>query len=186
MKMRLSQIAVATTLALGLSTAAISQTAQPADQKPVPTRSEQRAPHAHPHGAGPHAFGAADMKHQHAKRFEGARQVRGFFKDLNLTEEQRDRIFAIHHASAPKVREAIKALSKARRDLRELARTDKFDEARAQELANAAAQAYAELQLLRAKDSNAILAVLTPDQRQKLQERHEKRTKRQAPNATRS
>ncbi|MDR0776382.1 MAG: Spy/CpxP family protein refolding chaperone [Azonexus sp.] len=89
---------------------------------------------------------------------------------LNLTEAQRDRIFDIMHAQAPTLRNNMKAVYKARSDLRALTTAPDFSEAKAKELANAAATAMGEMALNRAKTERQVIDVLTPEQRQQLAE----------------
>lgn len=89
---------------------------------------------------------------------------------LNLTEAQRDRIFDIMHAQAPTQRANMKALYKARSDLRVLTTTADFSEAKAKEQADAVAAATGEMALNRAKTERQVIDVLTPEQRQQLAE----------------
>src|SRR5690606_3459342 len=88
------------------------------------------------------------------------------------------KIFEIRHASAPEMREARKDLVKAQRELRTISTADTFDEAAAQKQADAVAKAYAQIALLRAKDTNAIVAELTPEQRQQMEQRRQQREER--------
>jgi Spy/CpxP family protein refolding chaperone len=89
---------------------------------------------------------------------------------LNLTEAQRDRVFDIMHAQAPTLRNNMKALRQAHTDLRALTLAPDFSEARAKELADAAAAAMGEMALNRAKAARQMIEVLTPEQRQQLAE----------------
>jgi Spy/CpxP family protein refolding chaperone len=87
---------------------------------------------------------------------------------LDLSEAQRDRIFDIMHAQAPTLRDTAKAMHKAQNDLRELTAAPDFSEAKAKQLANAAAAAMGEMALNRAKTERQVYEVLTPEQRQQL------------------
>jgi Spy/CpxP family protein refolding chaperone len=89
-------------------------------------------------------------------------------RELNLTEQQRDQIFKIHHDSAPAMREQMKQVQKARTDLQQIAMADKFDEARARQAADAQAKAMANMAVMRAQAMNRVRQVLTPEQRQKM------------------
>ena len=89
-------------------------------------------------------------------------------RELNLTEQQRDQIFKIHHDSVPPMREQMKQVQKARDDLRQVAMADKFDEARARQAADAQAKAMANMAVMRAQTMNRVRQVLTPEQRQKM------------------
>ena len=91
-------------------------------------------------------------------------------RELNLSEAQRDQIFKIHHDSVPAMREQMKQVEKARNDLRQLAMADKFDEAKARQAADAQAKAMANMAVMRAQTMNKVRQVLTPEQRQKMDE----------------
>ena len=91
-------------------------------------------------------------------------------RGLNLTEQQRDQIFKIHHDSVPAMREQMKQVQKARMDLRQIAMADKFDEAKARQAADAQAKAMANMAVMRAQTMNRVRQVLTPEQRQKMDE----------------
>ena len=96
-------------------------------------------------------------------------------RGLNLTEAQRDQIFKIHHDSVPAMREQMKQVQKARDDLRQIAMADKFDEARARQAADAQAKAMANMAVMRAQTMNRVRQVLTPEQRQKMDEMRNRR-----------
>ena len=96
-----------------------------------------------------------------------AQSLRG----MDLSEAQRDKIFALRHALAPAMREQAKVAREAQRQLADLARADNFDAARATELAETKARAHAEMARLRAENQHAVLQVLTPEQRQQWLER---------------
>jgi len=87
---------------------------------------------------------------------------------LNLSEAQRDRVFDIMHAQAPVMRDAMKAFSQARNDLRTLATAPDFDEARARSLTDALAAATGEMALNRIKTERQVFDVLTPEQRKQV------------------
>jgi Spy/CpxP family protein refolding chaperone len=89
-------------------------------------------------------------------------------RELNLTEQQRDQIFKIHHDSVPPMREQMKQVQKARDDLRQVAMADKFDEAKARQAADTQAKAMANMAVMRAQTMNRVRQVLTPEQRQKM------------------
>ncbi|MRW93694.1 periplasmic heavy metal sensor [Duganella sp. FT80W] len=90
-----------------------------------------------------------------------------FFHGVELTEAQEDKIFAILHAEAPYLRDQGKAARKASEALRELAKADKYDDAKAAALAKEAATAEANIALQRVRTEQKLLAVLTPEQRKK-------------------
>ncbi|RZT10693.1 protein refolding chaperone Spy/CpxP family [Duganella sp. CF402] len=90
-----------------------------------------------------------------------------FFHGLDLSEAQQDKVFAIVHAEAPYLREQSKAAAKAREALRALASADKYDDAKAAALAKDLATAEANLALQHVRTQQKLLAVLTPEQRNK-------------------
>ncbi len=95
----------------------------------------------------------------------------GFLRGIELTEAQEDKIFTILHGQAPYLREQHRAEEKAMRALHELRDAAKFDDAGAARLAQAAAQAHANITLAEIRTHQKVLAVLTPEQRQALDER---------------
>jgi len=112
--------------------------------------------------------------HQGARRDGAMRMLRG----LDLSEAQRDQIFQIRHAQAPAMREQIKALHAARKELRALALAPQYDAAKAKASADALARATSQAALMRVDAMRQVLAVLTPEQRQKLDERRAQRQAR--------
>lgn len=107
-----------------------------------------------PHGAGPEA--GTPMLPQ--------------LSGLDLTEAQRDKVFAVLHAQAPLVREKVKAARRAHDDLRQLVRSTDYDPAKARQLVDAGARAQADLALLRADAEHEIYMALTAEQRRRLAE----------------
>jgi Spy/CpxP family protein refolding chaperone len=106
-------------------------------------------------GPGPLGFGA----------------VPPYLRGIELTEAQQDRIFTIVHGQVPYLREQMKARIKAERALAELHGAANFDDAAATRLAQAAAQAEANVTLAQLRTEQKVLAVLTGEQRKTLDER---------------
>lgn len=96
-----------------------------------------------------------------------------FMRGVELTEAQEDKVFMILHEEKPYLREQGKAAAKANEALREMAGADKYDDAKAAALAQAAATAMANISLQRARTEQKLLAVLTPEQRKKQEEDRE-------------
>ena len=114
--------------------------------------------------------------HGHHGHFHrGSRHSGHMLRGLDLSEEQRDKLFELRHAQAPRMRELGKTLRSSQRELRTLSMSDSFDEAKAKQLADSASQAGAGLALLRAQLQNETFKVLTPEQREKLAKRAEMR-----------
>lgn len=95
-----------------------------------------------------------------------------FLAGLKLTEEQQDKVFEILYAAAPAIRTQSKALHKAREALMELNTSEQYDESRAKALADTAVKADSQLTLLRIHSEHEIYALLTPEQRKELSDRH--------------
>ncbi|WP_345797765.1 Spy/CpxP family protein refolding chaperone [Castellaniella sp. MT123] len=113
----------------------------------------------------------ASQKAGHDNDHHGDRWMRG----LDLTQAQQDQIFKIRHDQEQAVYDQKKALKEAAGNLRELTQADSFDQAKAKQAADTLGQAQGQLALLRAQTMAQVRAVLTPEQRQKLAERHEQR-----------
>ncbi|WUR15849.1 Spy/CpxP family protein refolding chaperone [[Empedobacter] haloabium] len=93
-----------------------------------------------------------------------------FLRGLELTETQEDKVFAILHAQAPYLREQHKAHEKAERALFALHGAAKYDDAAAAKLAQASAQAMANITLQHLRTEQKVLAVLTAEQRKQVEE----------------
>ncbi|MBG6223313.1 MULTISPECIES: Spy/CpxP family protein refolding chaperone [unclassified Janthinobacterium] len=88
-----------------------------------------------------------------------------FLHGIELSEAQQDKVFAAAYAQAPLLREQETIAFKAHAQLRELAGSSAYDDAKAGALANTAAQAMGKICLLQARLEQQLLAVLTPEQR---------------------
>lgn len=126
--------------------------------------------HHHAHDPAKHGAGTHDAGMHEAMRAEsGSHQgggLRALLRGVNLTEDQRDKVFTILHGRAPALREQRKILRNATRDLRALAVSAQYDEMKARMLAQSIGAAVAESARLRADSAQAILRLLTPEQRQ--------------------
>ena len=172
--MKPSRIA-AFTVAGGLALAVpflVSAQGAPSDAGPQASQSRM-TPKQHAH------WRQDGERHHHGERSHG---VRGhgdrFLRGLDLSDEQRDRIFEIRHAAAPKMREQAKVLRESRGEFATLALSADYDEAKVRALADRNAQAMSEMAQLRARSLNEIYTVLTPEQQAKLKERQSRRAAR--------
>lgn len=93
-----------------------------------------------------------------------------YLKVVDLTEAQKDQVFTIQHAQAPKMREQHKAQYKLMQEMRATTQADQFDEAKAKSIANQMAALNQEKILARAQTQAKIFALLTPEQRIKARE----------------
>ena len=96
-----------------------------------------------------------------------------FLREVELSEAQQDKVFAATYAQAPLLREQQKIAFKAHEQLRELASSNHYDDAKAVALANGAAQAMAKISLQHARLEQQLLAVLTPEQRKQVEARRD-------------
>ena len=87
-----------------------------------------------------------------------------------LTDAQQDKVFQIMYKQAPALREAMKKERHAHDDLQALILAPNFDESRARSLADSAGKAHGEMALLHATAQSQIQALLTPAQRQQIEE----------------
>ncbi len=157
-----SSLAVAGTLAM---TAPMLVHAQPADNS-------ANAPDAgtmHEHRMGPkhHMRGDDQGGGWMDRHGDEAKMLRG----LDLTEAQRDQVFALRHAQEPKLREQGKTVRDAYRELRTLTMSDGYNDAKAKAISERGAQAIAQIAELRSHTGNEIYKLLTPEQKQKLADR---------------
>jgi Spy/CpxP family protein refolding chaperone len=122
--------------------------------------------------------GAAQMHHRGGAHHGD----RGFFRGLNLSEAQKDKIFDLRHAAAPDLREKGKQVRATRKALREMAHANTFDEAKAKALSEQAASAQADFTVARVRLDNQIYNVLTPEQQKQLEARKaQRKTHRHGP-----
>lgn len=92
-----------------------------------------------------------------------------FLHGVTLTDAQKDKIFEIHHALAPALRDKAKVVHKARSELRAMAEAGTFDEARVRALADTAARAEAELAVMHARSAHQVQQLLTAEQKKQIE-----------------
>ena len=88
--------------------------------------------------------------------------------DVDLSESQQDAVFDLVHAQIPAQRTLEKKTAKALDELHRLSASDRFNAKQARALAEAYAQAQAELSFNQAELDSKLRALLTPEQRQQL------------------
>lgn len=162
---RLAALTVAGGLALAVPFFVSAQGSPDGAPQPPARMMKQQAHWQHGfegHRGGEHMFG---------RRGPGHGRDGGFLRGLDLSDQQRDRIFEIRHAAAPKMREQAKVLRDTRGEFAKLALSASYDEAKVKALADRNAQAISEMAQLRARSLNEIYKVLTPEQQAKVQER---------------
>ena len=89
-----------------------------------------------------------------------------FLQGIALSAEQEDKLFALHHAQMPKVREQMKQRHALHQQLNKLSQAPQFDELTAKSLAEQLALLEKEHAIHRAKTAHQVLSLLTPDQRE--------------------
>lgn len=86
-------------------------------------------------------------------------------RGVELTEAQRDKVFALWHAEIPAEREVMKRVFKTMEEMRGLATTQPLDLERARALADRHGQAVAQLMLMHVKRDASVRELMTPEQR---------------------
>lgn len=175
--------AAACAFALALTTSVASHAQQPPVQPPSTAGQSMPlgSPHTGRHQAGqPHHAPQAGHGGHHARGGQHGHDGlmlpgAGLLRGLNLSEAQRDRVFAILHAQAPQMRAQTRDAHKTREALHQVALAGELDEAKLQELAQQASRASTDLAVLRARTHNALFKELTPEQQAQLKARMESR-----------
>ena len=111
----------------------------------------------------------------------GGEMMPPHLRGLNLSEAQRDKVFEIMHAQAPAMREKAKALRTAEDNLRALAASPDFTEAKARALADESAKAMADMKLARVNTERQVFDLLTPEQRKEAAEARSQRGRGDGP-----
>lgn len=150
----IKQLLAISTLAIAIPFSALSH-AEPSHAEPGKhcDRHDDKRAHGFKHGG---SWGEPGVSHH--------------LRALNLTQDQQDKIFAITHEQAPVKYAQRKQHRETLEALRTLAQADKFDEAKAQQLADQLGKLEKEKVLSRLKTEAKISAVLTPEQRAKARE----------------
>ena len=125
------------------------------------------------HAFGGHEYCGGPMMHREmgfGGPEGGAMHLPPFVRELKLSDAQRDQIFKIMHDQAPAFRDKAIAARKAHEELRDMAFSARYDEARVAALSDTEARAMAELTQMRLRTGNQIYQVLTPEQKKKADE----------------
>ena len=102
--------------------------------------------------------------------FGGPMMGMPFLRGLSLSDAQQDKVFEIMHAQAPALRLRGREVRQSREALFALARSERFDDAKATALADTGARAASQIALMRARSAAAVWQVLTPEQRKQADE----------------
>jgi len=93
-----------------------------------------------------------------------------YLRGVDLTEAQRDQLFKLMYAQLPTMREQGKLRHKTMQELRAVSSAESFDDAKAQQLAAQLATLEKDMALARARNDAKVFAILTPEQRQQVQD----------------
>lgn len=93
-----------------------------------------------------------------------------YLRGLDLTSAQEDHLFSLNYAQVPTMRDLHKQHQQLMDELRTTAQADKFDDTKAQQIADKAAKLEREQVLARARHDSKVFALLTPEQRKKARE----------------
>ncbi|MCB1959547.1 MAG: Spy/CpxP family protein refolding chaperone [Rhodocyclaceae bacterium] len=116
-------------------------------------------------------------KHEGMGRHHGGPGM-GMLRGLDLSDAQRDRIFELKHALAPKLRDEMKAVHASRQSLREMMDKGEYDAAKVKQLTEEGAAAKARMAQLTLQNQHEVYQLLTPEQRTKMSELREQRAER--------
>lgn len=178
-KKTLRQLALAAAVASAIAAPALARAdapgVAPAPAADVPPPMHQGGPGGPGPGVGhdgpPAPFGGHG---------EGPRGL-PFLHGIALDEQQEDKLFNLMHAQEPMLREQHKIVAKSHEALHAMAMSGKYDDARAVALTQAAAQAMARITLQQVRTEQQVLALLTPPQRQMVEQREQRMTASRGP-----
>lgn len=180
MKMTLIPALAATMIAFGWP-ASGSADPRTVDGQPASAHAGRHLMHASSHGYGTgSASGASPMAGERmggggrmhsGMHGGGMMSERGWLQGLGLSETQRDKVFEIMHAQAPKIREQGKAVRAARAELAVLSTASSLEAAQLKAASERLARAVADMSESRVKTRNQIFQLLTPEQRKQVEAR---------------
>ncbi len=108
-------------------------------------------------------------KQMHHKKHFGQ-----FLKKLNLTAEQKTQVKQIMTEEREKIKPLAQSLKEQRKELRDLTKGGAFDEQKVRAAASKQANTMTDLIVARERMKSRIFAVLTPEQRDKAEQMHQK------------
>lgn len=132
-----------------------------AENAPAPTPAPTENP----------AQNTAPPSHKH--HCKGFHHHGEFWRELNLSQAQKKEIKEIRKGERPKIQPLINQLKAGRDELVQLRKNGKFDEAKVRAIAEEQSKTLANVIVERERILYKIRAVLTPEQRAKLDKMHE-------------
>ena len=151
MKQNLKRVLAGAGLAIALPMAAFAQPAPGADGPGAMPPAQHRF-----HG-GPGMYEGG--------RHHGRGHGMAFLRGIQLTDAQKDKVFAIRHALAPQMYEKFKIVRKSHEELRGAATSATFDEARAKAAIDAGARAKADIAFMKLRAEREVFSLLSPEQK---------------------
>ncbi len=106
-----------------------------------------------------------NFKHRHGKQ--------QFLKKLGLTDAQKGQVRTIMDEERANIKPLVQKLRDGRKELRELGKSGRFDEAQVRAIAKGQADTITELIVAKQRMRSKIYEVLTPDQRAKAEKMRE-------------
>lgn len=104
-------------------------------------------------------------------RHGGGAQGMGMLRGLDLTQAQRDQLFALMHGQMPAQRAQAQELHKAMDELRQLGAGGGFDADKARALTDRIGKLHADRAMMHAETDAKLRALLTPEQRKQFDAR---------------
>jgi len=92
-------------------------------------------------------------------------------KELDLSDAQQKKIFDVIYGQAPAIFENDRIAHRTMNDLHQLAKSDKFDAAKAKSLTDEHSKAMSNLTYMHAETESKVWTILTDPQRKRLMER---------------
>jgi Spy/CpxP family protein refolding chaperone len=93
-----------------------------------------------------------------------------YLRGLDLSSAQEDQLFNLNYAQVPAMRDQHKQHQQLMEELHATAQAEKFDDTKAQQLADKAAKLEKDKVLTMARHDAKVFALLTPEQRKKARE----------------
>lgn len=102
-------------------------------------------------------------------------RIKHMIHHLDLSDEQRDQVYAVMDEARPKFRGLMDEMREQRKSFRDLAIADEFDPKDAEAAAEAQSELMKQMMLTGAQVKADIFEILTPEQREEVKERMQKR-----------
>lgn len=111
-------------------------------------------------------------------------EAQQFFRDLDLTEDQRAQMRSLREQSREESQPILKQLRELQKERRQLIQSNTFNEEAAKSLVNRESELRSALSLNRTANQHAVYNLLTPEQKAKLADRAAKAAENRAQRTT--